>query len=549
LEVERGDKRALQFLDQHVAHFTWGLNYGNPDCRLPWASPYSFVPLPPPVVIDFWENAVEPTGPFTTIGNWRQAYRDIQFENRIYRWTKHQQFMRILDLPMRTDAPIELALSSYDGRDRLLLAEHGWRVRSALEFSQDPDAYHDYIVGSAGEISAAKEQNVHFRTGWFSERSAMYLAAGRPVIVQDTGFGAALPTGEGVFAFADLDEAVEAVAEVQADPARHRKAASDIAREYLSHEVVLGEMLDHVGLRPAVSRRKLPNSPAPAALPDELSLEVGSRRPFRLQDETAVYIAGRPVPAVVAPTGTPVVTVVVVARDNLACTRLTLESLLANTEEPPYEVIVVGGGSPEPSREYLEVLATRNRQVRLMSNDRGLSIAAGCNQGLEAAKSEICVLLDDDVVVTPKWLIDLVRHLDDPAIGFVAPATNRSRGTAEVPTSYTTWGELVRFSGRRRQELAGSPTRDIDVVDMSCVALRRGLFQAVGPLDARLENGSVADDYARRVRNSGHRVVCAAEIFAHRFDQASLGSLDDLSRSGDAPAEPSDPAAEGERTA
>ena len=91
-----------------------------------------------------------------------------------------------------------------------------------FELSTDLDRYRDYIVGSAGELSVAKEQNVHFRTGWFSERSATYLAAGRPVILQDTGFGAALPTGEGLLAFADLDEATEAMAEVTSDPARHR---------------------------------------------------------------------------------------------------------------------------------------------------------------------------------------------------------------------------------------------------------------------------------------------------------------------------------------
>ncbi|MDP9271058.1 MAG: ABC transporter ATP-binding protein/permease, partial [Chloroflexota bacterium] len=250
LEVHRGDKRALEFLDQHVAYFTWGLNYGNPDCKLPWARPYPFVPSPPPVVLDFWNNDVVPDGaPFTTIGNWRQEYRNVRFEGDVYRWSKHQQFLKILDLPLRTGTSIELALSSYEDDDQLLLAEHGWRVRPGLELSRDLDGYRDYVVGSAGEVSVAKEQNVHFRTGWFSERSATYLAAGRPVILQDTGFGAALPTGDGLFAFSNLDEAAAAIAEAQRDPARHRKAAREVAREYLSHEVVLGDMLEQVGLR------------------------------------------------------------------------------------------------------------------------------------------------------------------------------------------------------------------------------------------------------------------------------------------------------------
>ena len=219
LRAAAGRPKATELLDQHVAFFTWGLNFGNPDCGLPWSRRYNFVPSPPPVVLDLWENDVVPDGaPFTTIGNWRQPYRNVQHRGRVYRWSKHEQFLKVLDLPLRTGAPIELALSSYEDEDHLLLAEHGWRVRPGLEVSGDLDSYREYIVGSAGEVSVANEQNVHFRSGWFSERSATYLAAGRPVILQDTGFGSALPTGEGLFAFSDLDEAVEAVEAVQERP-------------------------------------------------------------------------------------------------------------------------------------------------------------------------------------------------------------------------------------------------------------------------------------------------------------------------------------------
>ena len=289
LKIHRGEREATEFLDQHVAFFTWGLNYGNPDCQLPWAESYSFIPTPPPVVLDYWNAEVVPpsTAPFTTIGNWRQAKRPVEYEGRIYTWSKHREFLKILDLPLRTGTPIELALSSYEPDDQLLLAEHGWRVRPGFELSTDLDRYRDYIVGSAGELSVAKEQNVHFRTGWFSERSATYLAAGRPVILQDTGFGAALPTGEGLLAFADLDEAAEAVAEVTSNPARHRSAAREVARDYLSHEVVLGDMLEHVGLRRShvAARRRV--SPAVAQLPGQLSLNVASRGPLELETEDA----------------------------------------------------------------------------------------------------------------------------------------------------------------------------------------------------------------------------------------------------------------------
>ena len=144
-------------------------------------------------------------------------------------------------------------------------------------------------------------------------------------------------------------------------------------------------------------------------------------------------------------------------RDNLACTRLALESVLANTEEPPYEVVVVDNGSPEPTRTYLEVLATRNRHVRVIHNERNPGLAAGYKRGLAAAKGEILVLLADDVIVTPCWLRDLVQHLDDPAVGLVSPATNRSRGAEQVSSSYANYGELLQFAARQRRALvAGS---------------------------------------------------------------------------------------------
>ena len=141
LKIHRGERETIDFLDQHVAFFTWGLNYGNPDCRLPWASSYSFVPTPAPVVLDFWNAELVPptTAPFTTIGNWRQAKRPVEFEGRVYSWSKHKEFLKILDLPLRSGTRIELALSSYEPEDQLLLAEHGWRVRPGLELSRDLD--------------------------------------------------------------------------------------------------------------------------------------------------------------------------------------------------------------------------------------------------------------------------------------------------------------------------------------------------------------------------------------------------------------------------
>src|SRR5262249_55741394 len=158
-----------------------------------------------------------------------------------YRWSKHHEYLKLIDLPRRGAPPLELAtnLGALDEADRLLLTEHGWVLTDAAEMSLDPWAYRGYVRGSRAEFSVTKALNGRLRSGWLSERSACYLAAGRPVVAQDTGFGSVLPVGEGLLAFSDTEEALEACQRVERDYARHSRAARRIAEEHFRAETVL----------------------------------------------------------------------------------------------------------------------------------------------------------------------------------------------------------------------------------------------------------------------------------------------------------------------
>lgn len=249
IELYNNFQEAIDFLEPHCAYFTFGENYGNSDCLLPVSDRFRFHPTRQPVVVDFWEpHRCHPDAVFTTIGSWNQPWRIIEFKGETYFWSKHLEFAKFLDLPARTGRPFELALASYEPPDREMLEGRGWRVRDALELSLDIDVYRQYVSASRGEFTVAKDQNVRLRSGWFSDRSATYLAAGRPVVTQETGFSNIFPTGEGLFAFSTLDEAADAIERVHADYRRHSQAALDVAREYFNYDVVLPRLLADAGL-------------------------------------------------------------------------------------------------------------------------------------------------------------------------------------------------------------------------------------------------------------------------------------------------------------
>jgi len=249
LELHDGVRAAFDLLEPHCAFFTWAANYGKDGYRLPMFDRFPFQPTRQPLLRDIWESdATDQERRFTTIAGWRQLWREVTFEGEVYHWSKHHEFLKVIDLPRRTPQPFELALGSYEPADKQLLEDHGWRVHDSLDVSVDLDAYRHYICHSRGEFTVAKDQNVRLRSGWFSERSAQYLAAGRPVITQETGFSNSLPTGEGLFGFSSTDDILDAVEAINSDYARHSRAAREIAREHFSYEVVLRRLLDEAGL-------------------------------------------------------------------------------------------------------------------------------------------------------------------------------------------------------------------------------------------------------------------------------------------------------------
>lgn len=253
LEIDMGREFTRELLAAHTHHFSFGERLGRTDCPVP-VDGFNYLPTRQPVVLDWWplpaRFPARPRGAlrFTTVGNWEQTAKDVEWRGEVYRWSKSAEFMKLLGLPERVDATLELGLALDDRATIAMLEERGWRVVNALQLSRDPDVYRDYIASSGAEFSAAKDQNVRLRSGWFSDRTATYLASGRPAVVQDTGFDAALPVGTGLLAFRDEDEAAEAVATVGADYERHSRAAREIAEDCFRAEDVIASVLERAGL-------------------------------------------------------------------------------------------------------------------------------------------------------------------------------------------------------------------------------------------------------------------------------------------------------------
>jgi hypothetical protein len=243
--------RALGLHDAFVGHdayVTIGENVGRPDCTIP-AGGIEWITTPQPVVLEHWPFESGRGRAFTSVGSWRGPFAPVEYEGTTYGLRVHE-FRKFAELPQIVSEPLEIALDidDADEGDVELLRSGGWSLQDPREVAADPWRYRGYVQNSSAELMVAKNMYVQSRSGWFSDRSICYLASGRPVLAQDTGFGAHHPVGEGLLAFSNLEEAADGVERIARDHSRHSRAARKLAEERFESSRVLGRLLDRLGV-------------------------------------------------------------------------------------------------------------------------------------------------------------------------------------------------------------------------------------------------------------------------------------------------------------
>ena len=251
LRLAKHDEHTRIAFANHDLIVTYGENYGAPGCGVPLNGlEAKYRKTRQPIDLDLWPMAFDSRAAyFTTIGNYRQDGGDVEYLGETYRWSKHHEWEKFIALPSRTSQPFQVAMMPDRIEDRTRLEAHGWRLVPPLAMSLDVfGSYPDFFRRSRAEFTVAKDQNIRLRSGWFSERDACYLASGKPVVAQDTGFGDVLPTGEGLFAFQTLDAVLDAIDAINGDYHRHCVRARAIAEEFFDAQTVGRKFLADVGL-------------------------------------------------------------------------------------------------------------------------------------------------------------------------------------------------------------------------------------------------------------------------------------------------------------
>jgi hypothetical protein len=238
-------ERWCSMVQDHDRHFTNAENINDPDCLIPLMG-FKWATTGRPVVMTLWKPDSNPNpnevAPWTTVMTWnafkgKLVYRGVEYKS------KGNEFEKLIELPRHVRAPLKVALGGVSAPLKRL-ARHGWDVLDGPGATLTPADYQAFVARSRGEFSIAKHVYVAMRTGWFSYRSACYLAAGRPVVVQDTGFSKIIPTGEGLLVFTTMEEAVDAILQVEADYERHANAARALAESHFDSGKVLSQLVE-----------------------------------------------------------------------------------------------------------------------------------------------------------------------------------------------------------------------------------------------------------------------------------------------------------------
>jgi hypothetical protein len=234
--------------DYHV-FFSVGGKLGDPDCEVPTLG-LTWYPFTPFVYLPMWDIAPDPgpQAPFSSVTHWN--WGELWLQDRVLSWSKRDAYLRYVELPQRTGRPFELAVWIHpedQTSDRELLQSYGWKLVDPWEVARSPSSYKVYIQRSRAEILCPKPIFRELKTGWFSDRSVCYLASGRPVLAEDTGFSDYLPTGSGLVVFHDLEEAIAGVADIDGNYENHMRAARALAEEFFDSRRCLDAILSVCG--------------------------------------------------------------------------------------------------------------------------------------------------------------------------------------------------------------------------------------------------------------------------------------------------------------
>ncbi len=248
IKYAKADRAARAYLDAHTHFFSYGENLGAADCPVP-LSGIVWRPTRPPVVPALWPEARDIPRCFTTVATWENRGKDIEFDGAGYVWSKHVNFLRFLDLPRdRPETGFALAMDPPDAAVRQRVAGGGWSLLDPGPISAGMAPYRDFIARSRGEFTVAKDIYVRPNSGWFSDRSVCYLAAGRPVVTMRTGFSKFYPVGRGLFEYSDAEEALASIDAIATDYPLHSRAARELAEEHFAADRVIGGLMAAAGL-------------------------------------------------------------------------------------------------------------------------------------------------------------------------------------------------------------------------------------------------------------------------------------------------------------